>query len=257
MAFPQSSAINPRRCRGSFSTLLLAILVVGFGARPAGAQLVDGGRLSAVPSFGMTTLTGELANYLSPGPGFGLQVLYQLMPRVSAGVEVAFDSYEGARSPETIYQGPPTQVLRYGIGAEVALVPPQPGGITVSVGGGAGLATMFSEKLYNPAAPGGLVGGPGQTEHSATPLQFGGTYPSFNGLVRLGYVVDPTITLFVEGMGFTSSVDEEKTVVFIQGPYPVARVGENEPLVFDEVGPLTAPDVVRSVGIRLGLRKAL
>ena len=255
MAFPRRSVIDRSRSRGGLSTLLIPLLLLGSGVRPADGQLLD--RVVATPTFGVVALTGDIADYLSPGPSFGLQVMYQLSPRLAAGVDATFDSHEGTPSPHTIFNGPPTQVLRYGIGAEFALLPPRPGSFTASVGGGAGLATMFSEKMYDIANPGGVVAGPGQTEHAANPLQFKGSYPAFNGLLRLAYVADPSITLFLEGIGILTNVDETKTVVFVQGPYPVARVGETKPIEFDEVGPLRPPSSFNALGVRVGLRKSL
>ncbi|MSR07906.1 MAG: hypothetical protein EXR93_12725 [Gemmatimonadetes bacterium] len=239
--------------------LVLAMLLVGSGTEPVQAQFFDTDRMVVTPVFGVVFPMGDMSDYVLPGPTFGVQVMYGLLSRFSIGLEGAFDSHQGnPESSHTLFLGPPYQMLRYGLAAEIMLLPPEPGSFTIIAGGGAGLATMFSEPLYNPAAPpiGVTVGGPGQTEFSADPLRFEGTYAAFNGLLRLAYVYDPRITLFAEGLAFTSSVDEEKTKVFVaMSSIPVAKVGpDGRTLAFDEGPPLDPPSSITSIGLRLGFR---
>lgn len=247
-----------RCCAGARipSALVVALLLAGGVVADADAQLLEG--LEVTPTFGVVFPTGDMADYVLPGPTFGLKVLHAFSPRIAVGIETAFDSHQGnPASSHTLFTGPPYQMLRYGVAAELGLLPPSPGRLAVAIGGGAGLATMFSEPMYNPdAVPNGqTVGGPGQTEFTYDALRFNGTYPAFNGLLRIGYAYDARTLLFVEGTGFRTKVDEEKSRVFALGSWPVAKVGpDGRTLDFDEGPPLEPPTTITTVGVRLGFQ---
>lgn len=231
-------------------TILLATSLTLIGTGEAEAQFAD--RLSWGPIFGWESPISDMGDYLRAGPTFGLQLTYELAPRVSLGLETTFVGHDGQPSPTVdgvgqrnesrIFIGPPTQVVRAGVNVEFALVQPANTGLEVTVGGGVGLARMISEKLYDPRDPAesgevlDLAGG--ATTHSPNPVQFDGTDAAFSGLVRFGYALSPVLSLYVEGSGYTTKIDEEKSVVFVFG---------------DER--LSAPDSWSSVGFRLGLRK--
>jgi hypothetical protein len=215
------------------------VAAVACSAVEAEAQLVGQDRLAASTTFGITVPRGDMGYFYRPGPTFGLQLMYELSPRLAVGLDTGFDSFDGKRTPNTIFTGPPSQFLRYGVGAEFALLPSRPGAFTVVTGAGVGMATVLSESMYNPMSPGGVVGGPGTTVHSSDPLRFEGSYVTGSALLRVGYVADATTTLFLEGHGYTTSLDADKTIVFIQG----------DPS-------LVAPTSMMSLGFRLGLRKA-
>jgi hypothetical protein len=251
--------------------LFYAFLMAGFGPASASAQLLGEGRLVATPQMGIAMPMGDISDYLAKGPSFGLQMKYRLAPRFSVGLETAFDSHEGVATGYTLFVGPPTQVLRYGLTAELDLLPPNPGSLTISAGGGVGLATMLSEPMFNQDVHAGeFAGGPGTTlddegvsTHAPVPIEFKGTYPAFSGLLRIGYVANSRITLFAEGTGFYSRVDEDKTAVFVQqeigpgGPFPYADVGPDGTIVFIRKGPLEAPTTFSSIGVRLGFQWVL
>jgi hypothetical protein len=243
---------KPRALVGMLFVLLLAVGV----SDPAQGQLID--RLVVTPTFGVVFPTSDMADYVLPGPTFGMRAMYEFSPRIALGLESAFDSHQGnPESSHTLFTGPPYQMLRYGVAAEVALLPPSPGRLAIVVGGGAGLATMFSEPMYNPEKiPNGQpVGGPGQTEFTYDALRFEGTYPGFNGLLRIAYAYDASTTLFIEGLGFRTNVDQEKTKVFAQGSWPVAKVGaDGRTLAFDEGPALVPPSSITTVGARVGFQ---
>ena len=265
MAFARGSSLDRPRARAVlFSTLLPVTLLLLSGTGKVQAQLLD--RLAVTTSVGAAFPLGEVADYVLPGPSVGLQAMYELSPRFALGVESNFESHQGdPRTSYTIFTGPPFQTLRWGATAEAALLPPEAGSFTVIAGGGAGYATYFSERLYNPNEPpdgrladeAGMVGGEGQTEFSSNPLQFSGSFFAVNGRLKLAYVYNSAMTLFVEGQYYRASVDEEKTVVFVQGPFPVARVDDTgKKLTFDVEGPLTTPTSMSSIGLRVGFRRS-
>jgi hypothetical protein len=194
-----------------------------------------------------------MGDYLRGGPSFGLELMYEVTPRLSVGVETSFVGHDGEQSPKVngigergtsrIFIGPPTQVLRGGLDAEFALLAPQNRGLQIVAGAGVGLARMISEFLYNPLDPlesGELLdlSGPNVTTHSNTALQFGGTNAAVSGLLRVAYVLSPEVSIFVEGSGYTTQIDEEKSIVFVIGN--------------DSLEP---PSTWSSVGVRFGVRK--
>lgn len=259
MAFARGSSLGRPLVRGVLLPTLLSAALPWLGrVGHVQAQLAE--RLALTSSVGAALPLGEVSNYVLPGPSFGFQLLYELSPRLAAGLEANFDSHQGdPKTSYTIFTGPPFQALRYGVAVEASVLPPDPGRFTVMAGGGAGLVSYFSDRLYNPEEPpiGTSVGGDGQTEFSSNPLQFSGSYFAVNGLLRLAYVYNSSTTLYVESQYYRASVDEEKTKVFVQGPYPVAKIDETgKKITFDIHGPLKTPTSVSSVGIRLGFRKS-
>lgn len=230
---------------------LLLMLSMSAGAPAAKAQV--GSRLSWGPVVGWESPLNDMGDYLLAGPSFGFQLMYDVARRFSVGLETTYVGHDGQHAPTVngigergtsrTFVGPPTQVLRFGVTGEVALLAPENTGFKIVAGAGAGLAKMLSEKLYNPLDP--LDSGEildlsqeNTTTHSANALQFKGTNPQFSGLLRIGYVTSPDVTLYVEGSGYTTSIDEERSIVFVLGN--------------DSLKP---PGTWSSIGVRLGLRK--
>jgi hypothetical protein len=236
---------------------LSAALLTGAAAPNAEAQLLGSGRLAWGATVGWESLTGDMGDYLRSAPSFGLHLLYDVVPRVSIGVETNFVGHDG-RYSQTVggvgivgqsrtYIGPPTQLVRAGVTGEVAiLMPAGDTGFSLVAGAGAGMGRMISEKLYDPENPGGvIVPNTGSTSHAPKPLQFGGTNPVFSGLLRAGYQVNPAVTLYVEGAGYTTSIDDKmadgrpKSIVFV--------IGDST---------LEPPTSWSSMGLRFGIRKS-
>jgi len=143
---------------------------------------------------GIAIPAGDLADLYDVGPSFGVNLEFNLTPRIAIRVGGDADILSGVDADANGAEPPDLNIYHYNAGIVFRLIRPgsSPWSFDVNASGG---GSTFDSDPFTPVGSGG-------------PQDFSETYFTFNGGLRIGYDVSPRAAVFIGSQVYVIFADE-------------------------------------------------
>lgn len=173
----------------------VVLLLGALSTVPAVAQ----SRWSVAASAGIARPADNIAALVNSNVTYGLDVGYRLLPRVEIRADGQVAPYSHTHF-DNGFKGPDITFRHYNVGVDVELTDPRSRALSLSVGGGPGIAVLDSDEFFD--------------RIRSRSREFDRTYPTFHGRVEAGWSLGRHLGLFAETRLYVGLADQSESAVF-------------------------------------------